>query len=102
MCPSAVSLTIPIWCRCVKIRATITLMMITAPAAIVSQHFAFVVLFQMLSYLCMAMLIICNNDFTSISGCDACFTIELSRQIALPIFFILANILDAKRMTIVH
>lgn len=51
-----------------------------------SQHqLVLVVLFQVLTNLCVTMFIICDNYFTSIRCCDACFAIEFSRQIALPV-----------------
>lgn len=51
----------------------------TAAAATMTairQHFALIIFFQMLSYFCVAMLIVGNDNFTGVRGGDPRFAIE--------------------------
>lgn len=56
----------------------------------------------MLSNFRVAVLVVRYDDVARIGGGDACFAVVLSRQIALPVFFVLPNVLNAKRVTVVH
>lgn len=73
-----------------------------AASPAIRQHFALVILLQVLPYFGVAMLVVGNNDFARVGRGDACLAIELSRQIALPIFLILAYVLDAERVSVMH
>lgn len=50
----------------------------------VQHQFIFVVLFQMLTNFRVAMLIIRDNNLSSVRSRYTCLTIEFSRQVALP------------------
>lgn len=52
-----------------------------------------VVLAQVLTNFSVTMVVVGHDDITSVSGCDTRFAVELSRQIALPIFFIFTDVL---------
>lgn len=61
-----------------------------------------VVLAQVLSNLSVAVLVVGHDDVTGVCGCDTRFAIKLSRQIALPVFLVLPDVLNSERKTIVH
>lgn len=61
-----------------------------------------VILPQVLSNFCVAMLIVRHDDFAAVSRCNSSLAIELSRKIALPIFLVLANVLNAEREAVVN
>lgn len=61
-----------------------------------------VILPQMLSNFSVAMLVVGDDNVTCISRRHSRFAIVLSRQIALPVFFVLANILNAERVSIMN
>lgn len=60
------------------------------------QSVHFIVLAQVLSDLRVAVLIIGYNNVSSLSCGHACLAVELSREIALPVLFVLADVLNAK------
>lgn len=55
----------------------------------------------MLTYLGMAVFVVGNYNLARIRCGNPCLAIKFTRQIALPVFLILANVLNAERMTIV-
>lgn len=55
----------------------------------------------MLSDLCVTMLVVGHNYVARLRGGDTCFAVVLSRQVALPILLVLANVLDAEREPVV-
>lgn len=61
-----------------------------------------VVLSQVLSDLGMAVLVVGHDDIARISRRHARFAVVLSRQITLPVLFILANVLNAERVSVVN
>lgn len=61
-----------------------------------------VVLAQVLADLRVAVLVVGNDDLAGLGGGDARLAVELARQIALPVLFVLADVLDAERVAIVH
>lgn len=62
----------------------------------------FVVLSQMLSNLGVTMFIVRDDDIARISCRHTCLAVVLSREIALPVFFVLSDVLDAKRKAVVY
>lgn len=49
-----------------------------------------------------AMLVVCHNYVAQLGGGDARLAVELARQIALPVLLVLAYVLDAERVAVVH
>lgn len=55
-----------------------------------------VILSQVLSDLSVAMFVVGYDDVTCISCRHSCLAVVFTRQIALPVFFVFANILNAE------
>lgn len=50
----------------------------------------------MLADFCVAVLVVGDDNFAGICRCDASFAIVLSREIALPVLFVFADVLNAE------
>jgi type IV secretory pathway TrbD component len=77
-------------------------MIVELVVQLVLQALHLVVFSQVLANFGVAVLVIGDDDFTGIGRCHPRFAVVLSREIALPVLFILPNVLDAERITIVN
>lgn len=62
----------------------------------------FVFLTQMLPDFGVTVFVVRDDDLAGFGRCDARLAVELARKIALPVLFVLAYVLDAKRVAVVH
>lgn len=62
----------------------------------------FVVLAQVLPDLRVAVLVVRDDNVAGVRGGDARLAVVLPRQVALPVLFVLPDVLDAERVAVVH
>lgn len=56
----------------------------------------------MLPNLRVAVLVVRHDDVAGVGGRDPRLAVVLARQVALPVLLVLADVLDAKRVAVVH